>query len=76
MTRGGEQAIKERGSRGGGGGFSSSWDLFNRFAGGMGRQSNKAKVVMHKLELTLEELYNGQVCCKKYVQISAVLLKT
>ena len=64
---GGEQAIKEGGSRGGGGGFSSPMDIFNMmFGGGMGgmgggRQSNKSKAMVHKLGVTLEELYNGKV---------------
>ena len=64
---GGEQAIKEGGGRGGGGGFSSPMDMFNMmFGGGMGgmggsRQSNKTKPMVHKLGVTLEELYNGKV---------------
>ena len=66
---GGEQAIKEGGGRGGGGGFSSPMDIFNMmFGGGMGgmggmggRQSNKSKPMVHKLGVTLEELYNGKV---------------
>ena len=64
---GGEQAIKEGGGRGGGGGFSSPMDIFNMmFGGGMGgmgggRQSNKSKAMVHKLGVTLEELYNGKV---------------
>jgi len=64
---GGEQAIKEGGGRGGGGGFSSPMDIFNMmFGGGMGgmgggRNSNKTKAMVHKLGVTLEELYNGKV---------------
>ena len=66
---GGEQAIKEGGGRGrgGGGGFSSPMDMFNMmFGGGMGgmgggRQSNKTKAMVHKLGVSLEELYNGKV---------------
>jgi len=62
---GGEQAIKEGGGRGGGGGFSSPMDVFNMmFGGGMGgmggRQSNKTKPMVHKMGVTLEELYNGK----------------
>jgi len=64
---GGEQAIKEGGGRGGGGGgFSSPMDMFNMmFGGGMpggggGRHSNKSKPMVHKLTVTLEELYNGK----------------
>ena len=69
---GGEQAIKEGGGRGGGGGFSSPMDIFNMmFGGGMGgmgggRQSNKTKPMVHKLGVTLEELYNGKVRNKYY----------
>ena len=61
---GGEQAIKEGGARGGAGGFSSPMDMFNMmFGGGMagGRQSHKTKTMIHKLGVTLEELYNGKV---------------
>ena len=29
--------------------------------GGMGRQSNKTKPMIHKMGVTLEELYNGKV---------------
>ena len=29
-----------------------------------GRNSNKTKPMVHKLGVTLEELYNGKVCCK------------
>jgi len=63
---GGEQAIKEGGARGGGGGFSSPMDMFNMMFGGMpggggGRHSNKTKPMVHKLGVTLEELYNGKV---------------
>jgi len=62
---GGEQAIKEGGRGGGGGGFSSPMDMFNMmFGGGMGgggRQSNKTKPMVHKLGVTLEEMYNGKV---------------
>ena len=67
--QGGEDAIKEGGGRGrGGGGFSSPFDMFDMmFGGGMGgmggssRQSNKTKPMVHKLGVTLEELYSGKV---------------
>ena len=61
---GGEQAIKE--GQGRGGGFSSPMDIFNMFFGGGGgmgggqRGSNKSKPIIHKLGVTLEELYNGK----------------
>ena len=65
---GGEDAIKEGGGRGRGGGFSSPFDMFDMmFGGGMGgmggssRQSNKTKPMVHKLGVTLEELYSGKV---------------
>jgi len=76
---GGEDAIKEGGGRGRGGGFSSPFDMFDMmFGGGMGgmggssRQSNKTKPMVHKLGVTLEELYSGKtrklaatrdICC-------------
>ena len=63
---GGEQAIKEGMGRGGGG-FSSPMDMFNMFfGGGMGgmgggsQRSNKSRPIIHKLGVTLEELYNGK----------------
>ena len=31
---------------------------------GSGRQSNKTKPMVHKLGVSLEELYNGKVSCK------------
>ncbi|XP_056595343.1 dnaJ homolog subfamily A member 4 [Triplophysa dalaica] len=57
--QGGEQAIKEGGM--GGGDFSSPMDIFNMFFGGGGRmeKERKGKNVVHKLAVTLEELYNG-----------------
>jgi len=62
--QGGEEAIHQGGGRGGGG-FSSPMDIFNMmFGGGMGgggRNSNKTKAMVHKLGVTLEELYNGKV---------------
>ena len=63
---GGEQAIKEGQGRGGGG-FSSPMDIFNMFFGGGGgpgmggsHRSSKSKPIVHKLGVTLEELYNGK----------------
>jgi len=67
---GGDKAIKEGGSGGGGGGFGNPMDIFNMmFGGGMGggmggmggRQSNKTKPMVHKLTVSLEDLYNGKV---------------
>ena len=70
---GGEDAIKEGGGRGRGGGFSSPFDMFDMmFGGGMGgmggssRQSNKTKPMVHKLGVTLEELYAGKVSHRQY----------
>lgn len=56
--QGGEQAIKEGGI--GGGGFHSPMDIFDMFFGG-GRRRNptKGKNMVHPLQVTLEELYNG-----------------
>ncbi|KAB7506344.1 DnaJ-like protein subfamily A member 1 [Armadillidium nasatum] len=58
--QGGEQALKE-GPTGGGGGFSSPMDIFDMFFGG-GLRRNKerrGKDVVHQLTVTLEELHNG-----------------
>ncbi|XP_062864759.1 dnaJ homolog subfamily A member 1 isoform X2 [Trichomycterus rosablanca] len=59
--RGGETAIKEGGSTGGCGGFSSPMDIFDMFFGGGGRmrRERKGKNIVHQLTVTLEDLYNG-----------------
>ena len=64
---GGEQALKEGGGGRGGGGFHSPMDVFNMFFGaGGGGQFNgargpaKSKPIVHKLGVTLEELYKGR----------------
>lgn len=57
--RGGEQAIKEGMSGGGGGGFHSPMDLFDMFfngggrGGGRGRGPTKGKDVLHTLKVGL-----------------------
>ncbi len=57
---GGEQAIKEGGT--GGGGFHSPMDIFDMFFGtGGGRRTQRGKDVIHQLGVTLEELYNGSL---------------
>ncbi|XP_064091528.1 dnaJ homolog subfamily A member 1-like [Macrobrachium nipponense] len=59
--QGGEQAIKEGGSTGGG--FTSPMDIFDMFFGGGRRREREKKVkdVIHQMSVTLEELYNGAV---------------
>ncbi|KAK7086922.1 DnaJ (Hsp40), subfamily A, member 4 [Halocaridina rubra] len=59
--QGGEQALKEGGT--GGGGFSSPMDIFDMFFGGGRRREREKKVkdVIHQMSVSLEELYNGAV---------------
>lgn len=57
--QGGEQAIKEGGT-GGGGGFHSPMDIFDMFFHtGRTRGPRRGKDVVHQLKVTLEDLYNG-----------------
>jgi len=65
--QGGEQAIKEGGS-GGGGGFHSPMDVFDMFFGGgdpfgRGRQRGprRTKNLVHQLSVSLEDMYNGTI---------------
>lgn len=60
--RGGEKALKE----GGGGGFSAPMDIFDMFfGGGLGggrqRRERRGGNLIHKLSVSLEELYKGAV---------------
>jgi len=60
--RGGEQAIKEGGSDGGG--MHSPMDIFNMFfgmGGGRSRGPQKGKDVVHQVSASLEDLYNGAI---------------
>ncbi|AWP05568.1 putative dnaJ -like subfamily A member 1 [Scophthalmus maximus] len=63
--RGGEKAIKEGGTGGGGcsggGGFASPMDIFDLFFGGGSRmhRERKGKNIVHQINVTLEDLYNG-----------------
>lgn len=59
--QGGEQALKEGGT--GGGGFTSPMDIFEMFFGGGGRRNREKRVkdVVHQMSVSLEELYNGAV---------------
>lgn len=64
--QGGEQAIKEGGT-GGGGGFHSPMDVFDMFFGGGDpfgrgrRQPRRTKNLIHQLSVSLEDMYNGTV---------------
>jgi DnaJ family protein A protein 2 len=57
----GEDAAKESGQGGGGGGGMA--DIFDLFGGGGGRRAapreRRGEDVLHRLKVTLEELYNG-----------------
>lgn len=60
----GEDAIKEGmgsgGGGGGGGGMADIFDLFGGGGGGRGRQrERRSEDVVHKLVVSLEELYSG-----------------
>lgn len=59
--RGGEKAIKEGGTGGGGAGFTSPMDIFDLFFGGGSRmhRERKGKNIVHQITVTLEDLYNG-----------------
>ena len=64
----GEDAIKEgMGSQGGGGGGMS--DLFDILSGGGGgrrasqRQERRGESVVHRLKVSLDEMYNGATRC-------------
>uniref|UniRef100_A0A3Q3GAW0 DnaJ heat shock protein family (Hsp40) member A1 n=1 Tax=Labrus bergylta TaxID=56723 RepID=A0A3Q3GAW0_9LABR len=60
--RGGEKAIKEGGTGGGGSGsFASPMDIFDLFFGGGSRmhRERKGKNIVHQITVTLEDLYNG-----------------
>lgn len=59
--QGGEQAIKE-GGIGSHNGMSSPMDIFDMFfGGGTRKRDNRSANVVHQLNVTLEELYNGAV---------------
>lgn len=65
----GEDAIKEGMGAGGGGGGGMA-DIFDLFTGGGGRgggggrpRERKSEDVVHKLAVSLEELYNGGTKC-------------
>jgi DnaJ family protein A protein 2 len=61
----GEEAIKEGMGGGGGGGGGGMADLFDMLSGGGGGgrrgqpRERKSEDVVHRLAVTLEELYNG-----------------
>ncbi|XP_058054407.1 dnaJ homolog subfamily A member 1 [Anopheles bellator] len=58
---GGEAAIKQGGAGGAGGGFHSPMDIFEMiFNGGVsGRREQRGRDLVHRLTVTLEELYCG-----------------
>ena len=58
----GEDAVKEgMGPGGGGGGGGGMSDIFDILSGGGGRQRGprKGEDVVHRLRVSMEELYNG-----------------
>ncbi len=61
----GEDAVKE-GMGGGAGGGGGMADIFDLFGGGGGRRQTRERRgedVVHRLKVTLEELYNGSSRC-------------
>ena len=60
--RGGEKAIKEGGS---GGDFHNARDIFDMFfgmgGGSRSRGPKRGKDVVHQLQVSLEDMYNGTV---------------
>ncbi len=60
-TQYGEDALKEgMGNGGGGGGMSDLFEQMFGMGGGRGRQrERKSEDVVHKLQVTLEDLYTG-----------------
>ena len=75
MLQYGEEAIKEgMGSGGGGGGMS---DIFDLFGGGGRRQQpreRRGENVVHKLKVSLEEMYSGGSGSFRYPETSSVTL--
>jgi DnaJ family protein A protein 2 len=60
--QGGKEAVEQGGSRGGGGGGSDIFDMFGGGGRGGGRGGpKKGKNMMHTLEVSLEDCYNGKV---------------
>jgi len=60
--QGGKEAVEQGGSRGGGGGGSDIFDMFGGGGRGGGRGGpKKGKNMMHALEVSLEDCYNGKV---------------
>ncbi len=56
----GEDAIKEGMGSGGGGGMSDLFEQMFGMGGGRGRQrERKSEDVVHKLQVSLEDLYKG-----------------
>jgi DnaJ family protein A protein 2 len=61
----GEDAVKE--GAGGGGGAGGMQDIFDMFTGGGGRRGQprerRGENVVHRLKVSLEEVYNGGTRC-------------